>query len=195
MDTGQIGGESARVAQLLDDHHLVVVGSCGQGRDSFARSLAGHFETLDGTRVVRIDGKRVRDVESLCRQLEARLGRGQGAERSIDGMTALLREERAEDRHEFFLWENADELLEADVGTFGRVTNALLAVSAEREFVSADVLMLQRWILVGGEKLGAYAEDAGGQLQSWLAEDGVTPFWEVASCVERPPVLTYRLSE
>ena len=60
-------------------------------------------------------------------------------------------------------------------------------------------------VLLGGEKLGTYAENSDGPLNRWHVDDdrdepaadpvrhGETSFWEVANVVERPPVLTLRL--
>jgi hypothetical protein len=69
----------------------------------------------------------------------------------------------------------------------------MLAVAAEKEHVSPDRLVLQRCVLVGGERLAAYARTDDGPLRSWLLEDGATPFWEVLSSVPHPPVLTYQV--
>ena len=96
-------------------------------------------------------------------------------------------------KREYFLWHEAEALLEADVRLFGALVDAFLGVAAEREHISADRLVLQRVVFLGGSKLGAYAEDPCGQLRRWLEEQDGSPFWEVLSVVERPPVITYRV--
>ena len=74
-----------------------------------------------------------------------------------------------------------------------RLANALLSVAAEREHTCPDLLILQRVVFTGGDKLGAYFEEEGGQFRRWLVEPECDPFEEVHSYVLRPPVLAYRL--
>src|SRR5207247_6640689 len=89
----------------------------------------------------------------------------------------------------YFLWRQADPLLDADVNMFSALVNAFLAVAAEREHISADRLLIQRVVFLGGAKLGAYAEDARGQFCRWLDDDDGSPFWEVINVVQRPAVI------
>jgi hypothetical protein len=89
------------------------------------------------------------------------------------------------------------------VDLFRRLVNALFAVAAETECVSLDPVVLQRVVMLGGSKLGAYAEDDTGQFNRWLIEDAddatsdsrrtESLFWEVQNVIERPPVLVYRM--
>jgi hypothetical protein len=59
--------------------------------------------------------------------------------------------------------------------------------------MDANALVLQRVVFIGSSKLGAYAEDHNGQFNRWLDDSEESPFWEVASIIERPPVLTFRI--
>lgn len=187
--------DPADIAPLLDEHHLVVLGDHPAERDACAEGLRRHLEQrTPDTRVASMEGHRIRDLETFCARLEESLGRPAGTlERSVDRIVECLRTRPGDARHDYLLWRDADTLLEHDVELFGRLVNALIGVAAEREYVSADLLVIQRVVFLGDDKLGAYAEDENGQFRSWLVRDGVTRFWEVASCLERPPVLTYRL--
>ena len=72
------------------------------------------------------------------------------------------------------------------------MVNALLGTAAYHEHVEPDVLVLQRVVFFGGDKLGASAEEPHGQFNAWLTEDD-GDLWEVYACLERPPVMTFRL--
>jgi hypothetical protein len=185
--------EPADVAPLLDEHHLVVLGE-GDDRDAFAERLHDHLAgTVAESSVTVLEGKRVRDLGSFCRMLDGAIGSGEIIEQTVDGVVERLRGCSTGVRHHYFIWHDADTLLEHDVPLFGRLVNAMLGVAAEREHLSPDVLVIQRHIFLGNYKLGAYADDDHGQFRSWLVKDDVTRFWDVASCLERPPVLMYRL--
>jgi len=206
------------IAQLLDEHHLVVIGDDSAVRREFARRLVRHLESRTDSAVVRLDGDAVTDLGGFCREMAARLERidGLGWESrwhaepgdpgepdrvqdvirettSVDGLIDALRRHAPDTRYQYVIWDSADMLLESDVRLFGRIVNALFGVAAEREHVSPDLLLIQRMVLLGGHKLGAYAEDPAGQLRTWVVDHDDSPFWEVASCVARPPVLTYRI--
>jgi hypothetical protein len=96
-------------------------------------------------------------------------------------------------KRRYFIWHDADAMLEADVELFCRLVNAIFAVAAECEHISLDPVVLQRVVFLGGAKLGAYAEDANGQFCRWLEDEDESPFWDVISVVDRPPVITYRI--
>ncbi len=183
----------AGIVQLLDEHHLVVLGEQQDQRVDFARHLAEQLGTIPETQTITIRGDLITDLDSLCSQLEAGLDVCEPITRSVEAVIELLRINRDDQKHQYFIWQDADSLLESDVDLFGQLANAFLGVAAEREHISPDVLVLQRIVFIGGDKLGAYAEEEAGQFCTWLVEDGITVFWEVASCVERPPVLTYQL--
>ena len=95
-------------------------------------------------------------------------------------------------KHRYFVWTDADVLLRRDEDLFSHLVNALLGVAAEQEHITRDSLVLQREVFIGSEALAAYADKPDGQFHRWLDEEG-SPFWEVASVLDGPPVLTYRI--
>jgi hypothetical protein len=181
------------VTQLLDEHHLVVLADRPDRRAEFARSLVAHLETMPDAVTIDLPGQRVTSLPDFCLILEEILHPARPLTATMNSLIRLLRSDPLQARYQYLIWRDADALLEVDVKLFSRLVNALLSVAAEFEYVNPDVLTLQRMVFLGGDKLGAYAEDESGQFCSWLTEDGITRFWEVASCVPRPPVLTYRL--
>jgi hypothetical protein len=183
----------AGIAQLLDEHHLVVLGERPEHRQEFARVLAAHLEAMPETAIISLPGRQATSLEAVCQMLSETFHLARPIRPGIGNIIRLLRSRPLEARHQYFIWHDADALLEADVKLFGRLVNAFLGVAAEFEHVNPDLLTLQRLVFLGGDKLGAYAEDASGQFRAWLIEGGSTPFWEVTTCVDRPPVLTYRL--
>jgi hypothetical protein len=184
---------SAGLVQLLDEHHLVVLGESRERRAGFAAGLSDCLRALPDTQVINLSGDRATDLPSFCRVLAGALGVRRTSRPGLACVVDALRIPATDARRQYFIWEDADAMLEADVALFGRLVNAFLGVAAEQEHISPDLLVLQRVVFFGGDKLGAYAEDERGQFCSWLIEDDTTEFWEVASCVDRPPVLTYRL--
>ena len=193
-DLSQSTTSPADIAQLLDEHHLVVLADEPQRRADFAASLAEHLRSHSDTEVIRLDGSRIASLGNLCGQLELALNDGQPIKHTLPGLISLLRKGSSRIRQQFFIWQDADTLLESDVKLFGRVVNTLFGVAAEHEHIDPDVLLIQRVVFIGSDKLRAYAEDEAGQFCSWLLINGSTPFWEAASCVQRPAVLTYRLN-
>jgi len=181
------------VTQLLDEHHLVVLAEPQQRRTEFARSLAVHLEAMPETALVSLPAGGATTLGAFCRMLSEALHLARPVPPTMDGLIRLLRAGPLQAKHQYFIWHEADALLEADVKLFSRLVNAFLSVAAEFEYVNPDVLTLQRMVFLGGDKLGAYAEDESGQFCTWLTEGGSTRFWEVTSCVSRPPVLAYRL--
>lgn len=181
------------VTQLLDEHHLVVLAEQRERRAEFARGLAAHLEAMPDTAMVGLPGGDATTLDAFCRMLSEALHLAKPIPPNMDGLIRLLRTGPLQARHQYFIWHDADALLEADVRLFSRLVNAFLSVAAEFEYVNPDALTLQRMVFLGGDKLGAYAEDEAGQFCAWLTEGGSTRFWEVTSCVPRPPVLAYRL--
>jgi hypothetical protein len=187
------------ITPLLDDHHLVVLSDSPLTRERFALALRHHLEGQADTKLIVVDGSQTPDIPSFCRQLESQLPARppRGAPtwwRDIHHVIDLLANAPHLRRREYLLWREADVMLEADVATFSRLVNALLGSAAEREHVSPQPLVLERVIFIGGAKLGAYAEDTTGQFCRWLADDDAgSPVWEVASVLERPPVIVYRI--
>jgi hypothetical protein len=190
---------SQDIAPLLDDHHMVVLSDSAEVRSRFALALRHHLQSQADTTVLEIDGTQAPDIPSFCRLLEAELPPREARVapswwRDVHHVIELLTRAPHERRREYLLWRDADVMLEADVTMFGRLVNALFGSAAEREHVSPKPLVLERVIFTGGAKLGAYAEDTHGQFCRWLEDDDAdSPVWEVASVLERPPVIVYRI--
>jgi hypothetical protein len=184
-------GRLADLVQLLEEHHLVVLSDDAPDRARVARAVADHLAGLADAQVVTVDGRRVRRVADLVRSL--RPADGPAPRQSLEGLVAMLRRVSGPARHRFIVWTEADEMLEHDVTAFSEAVNALLAVAVEHEHFSPDRLMLQRVIFLGGDKLGAYAEEEHGQFRRWLLHGGGAPLRAVSEFVARPPVITYRI--
>ena len=191
--------DPAEITQLLDEHHLVVLGE-PVARHRFVRRLGERLASLPDSDVVPIRGDRATGLGSFGRELESALTRAPEPDRvpapGADGVSDIIAALRASPpaaKRQYFLWHDADAMLESDVALFGRIVNALLGVAAEREHISPDRLVIQRTIFLGNDKLGAYAEEEHGQFRTWILAGDTTPFWEVASCLDRPSVLTFRL--
>jgi hypothetical protein len=192
------------VVQLLDDHHLVVCANDPDAAARFGDTLERRLRQLAETEVVVIDGSRATDVTSFCKQIERQIvPRAQRREmvqsrswwRDIASVIHLLRnaaDVAGAPKHRYFIWRQADVLLLEDAALFSRLVNALLGAAAEQEHITPQSLVLQRVVFLGSDALADYAEKPDGQFHRWLDEDG-SPCWEVASVLEGPPVLTYRL--
>ena len=183
----------AEIAQFLDEHHLVVVGDDDARQRELVRALAAHLEAIADAEVIWIDGAAVTDLKSFMGELERGLRTGQPTFESIADVVAALRSAPHNPRHQFFIWEHADELVERDPTLFGRLANAFFGVAAEREHITPGPLVLQRVVFVGGASLRTFAGTVDGPFRSWLIEDEAKSFWEMASCVPRPAVLTYEV--
>jgi hypothetical protein len=182
----------ASVAQLLDEHHLVVLGDDAGDRAAFAASLIEQVELIEGTEVARLPGAAIADVPSFAGALARALSMPT-APRTERGLIELLRATPAPVKRRYVVWEDADATLEKDVRLFGRLAGALLGAAAEHEHLSPDPLVLLRAVFLGGAKLGAYLESERSQFQSWTLDDGTTPFAEVAAILPQPRVMAYRL--
>lgn len=186
-------GWEAGVLQLLEEQHLAAWSLSGGLRVSFAVGLVQFLQGLHEAEVYSIYGRFVTDLDSFCYQLE-RLLPGPRLDRRIDGprgVTALLRERasfpgRPAGRFRFYIWHDADVLLSHDAKLFGRLVDAMAGVAAEAEYVSDDLLLIQRLVLVGGRPLRAYAADPRGQCRCWYQDGLGEPFWRVVTGVDRP---------
>lgn len=187
------------ILQLLDEHHLVVLSDGTARRDRFVRAMHGHLQTMSGVEVLLVNGRSATDLSAFCRELSRSLPSRATIPSEIPSVIRALRDWPTAPRYRYILWRDADAMLEADVELFSRLVNVLCAVAAEFEHLGASgdtsPLVLQRSMFIGTSKLGAYAEDHRGQFCQWLddADDEQSVFWEVMSCVDAPPVLTYRL--
>ena len=186
------------VTQLLDEHHLSAWSSEPQRRLHFAASLGAFLESHRDTEVCTFYGRYITDLESFCYQLERAIP-GAPLARRIDGpggAVALLRERttwglRPPARYRYYIWHDADVLLRHDQRLFGRVLDAIMGVAAEAEYVSDDLLLLHRLVLVGGSLLDVYAEDVRGQCRSWFDDGHAEPFWQVVTGIDAPRVMRF----
>lgn len=189
------------VIQLLDDHHLVVVHDQEEIGERFGDTLIRRLRQMAETQVVVLDGEAVTDVPTFSRLVELqtltrderkKLPQTKTFWRDVPSVINVLRRAPVGVKHRYFIWHKADALLKRDPSLFSHLVNALLGVAAEQEHIAPDTLVIQRAVFIGGERLQAFAEDADSALNRWLDEEG-SPLWEVASVLERPPVLTYRI--
>lgn len=188
-----VGAMTSSVAQLLEEHHLVVLSEDAARLDRFVDSAWRSLESLSGSRVIIVPGELTMSVDAVCRLMELHCGSRKRIPRTVEGLIRLLRDHTPGGRFQYVIWRNADAMLEHDVHLFSEVVNALMGVAAEREHIDPDMLELQRFIFIGGEKLGAYAEEDGGQFRTWLATNGSASLAALKDYVPRPPVLTLRL--
>jgi hypothetical protein len=190
----------ADVTQLLDEQHLVAWSDFAQRRTQFAVSLGQFLGGLRDAEVCTLYGKFITDLDSFCYQLERAIP-GPTLERRVDGpggVVSLLRTRlsfrgRSESKFRFYVWHDADVLLKHDHALFGQLVEALEGVSAEAEFVSDDLLLIHRAVLVGSSMLDVYAEDPNAQCQSWRHDGHDEPFWQMVTGIEKPRFSRYRI--
>lgn len=197
------GGQwQADVAQLLDEHHLVAWSAQARRRLHFAVSLGQFLESQRDVEVCTFYGRFITDMDAFCHQLERAIV-GLPLERRVDGPSGVVnmlrsRQEipgRVPSRYRYYIWHDADVLLREDHRLFGQIAEAMAGVAAEAEYVSDDLLLIQRSVYVGGPMLDVYAEDDRGALRSWLDDGLGQPFWKLVTGVEAPPVLRYGIDQ
>jgi|JRYH01.1.fsa_nt_gb hypothetical protein len=190
------------VMAQLDERHLAVWSHAPSRRSHFAASLAQFLGSQRETDVVVLYGRFIADLEGFCHQLERSIPVDR-LERRLDGtdsVTDALRSRasvrgRCVARSRYIVWNDAEVLLRSDRGLFNRLVDAMLGVSAEAEYASEDLLLIQRCVFVGGAALADYAEDAGGQFRAWLPDGLGDPFWAMVTGVESPQVQTAHIDE
>lgn len=190
----------AAVTQLLDEHHLVAWSELPRLRMHFAVSLGQFLQGLRDVEVFPLYGRFITDLDTFCYQLERSLA-GPMLERRIDGprgVTALLRSRevfrgRTPSKFRFYIWHDADVLLDRDSALFGLLVDAITGVAAEAEYASDDLLLIHRGVFIGGPSLDEYADDPAGQFQSWASDGFGEPFWRVVTGIEHPSVLRYHI--
>lgn len=188
------------VLQYLESNHLVAWSEHARRRLRFAVMLSQFLQGQREAEVCTLYGRNITDLDSFCHQLERALP-GPPLERRIDGprgITSLLRSResfrgRPASKFRFYIWHDADVLLAADHRLFGSILDAIAGVGAEAEFVSDDLLLVHRSVLVGGAGLDAYAEDPLGQCQAWAMDDQGEPFWRLVTGVDAPTFMRYHI--
>ena len=193
-----VGWQPEAMARL-DERHLVVWSEDAPARSRFAASFQQFLGSQPETDVCPFYGSFMTDLDSFCHQLERVMPVGR-LDRRVDGphgVTSALRSResitgRSIGRSRYIIWNDADALLLADKSLFGRLIDAIAGVSAEWEYASDDLLLIQRCVLVGGPALAEYAAEPFGQMRVWAQDAGCKrggrPFWQVVTGLERPPV-------
>lgn len=194
MSRYDVRKQPADVVQLLDEHHLVALSDYPDRRESFCEAIESFLRQVGDTDVVRICGEDAETIDAFCLQLRRWLPDDDEVSPTIAGVAEALRFFPGEPMRRIFVWRDADAMLEHDVETFSRLINAIIAVAAEQEHLTPGSLVIQRLLLVGSSKLGAFADDESSPLRTWLMEeDDELSFWEVSICVDHPRALLYRI--
>ena len=188
----------AELARLLESHHLAAWSSRAAQRAAFAATLASFLAGVEDAQVVPLFGQGATDLESICYQLERSIPGSSPMRRRIDGPQGLVARLRAQDltpgrpptRSRYILWHDPDALIDADEPLFARIADAIAGVAAEAEYATDDYLLITRVVYVGSEALRAYADRDSGQLRSWLRDGSAEPFWQAATGLDAPPLLT-----
>jgi hypothetical protein len=190
----------AEVLQRLDEAHLVAVSDVPARRVEFAAGLARFLAGMRQVEVCPLYGQSITDLETLCQQMERALP-GPRLERRIDGprgLTSFLRQRtegagRPAAKFRYYLWHDADVLLQRSRPLFAKVADMLAGVAAEAEYASDDVLLIHRGVFVGSSLLELYAGDQRGQFRSWLGDGLGEPFWQVVTGLDEPPFTVLRI--
>ncbi len=186
------------VGQMLDEHHLTAWSDLAGRRLQFAVGLGQFLGAQRDTEVCPFYGRYITDLESFCHQLE-RAVPGPSLARRISGpggITDLLRTRtshkgRPASKFRYYIWHDADVLLQRDRALFGQLVDALAGVAAECEYVSDDLLIIQRSVLVGGAAISEYCKDPKGQCRSWFDDGMGEPFWKVVTGIDAPAFNSY----
>lgn len=194
MSRFDVHKQPADVVQLLDEHHLIALSDHAERRDAFSDAIERFLGEVGDADAVSINGEHAESIEAFCTQLRRWMPVDYTVEPTIAGLVEALRYFPGEPMQRVFIWRDADVMLDHDVREFARLVNALFAVAAEQEHLTPGGLIIQRVLITGSSKLGAYADAEDSPFQRWLVEeDDELNLWEVFSCVDHPRVLTYRI--
>jgi hypothetical protein len=195
----------AEALSWTEQAHLVAWSASGARRIAFAAELGQFIQAQEQMEVLPLFGRAIDSIEAFCQQLErsipgAAWGAGGALARRVDGPRGIVNLLRCRDamhrglpaRHRYFIWHDADTLLRRDPRLFAALVEAMMGVAAEAEYVSDDLLLLTRVVLVGGPRLVDYAEEAGG---SWGQAGRGEPFWQLVTGLERPPMRVAAVDE
>lgn len=193
-------GRLADFVQLLDEHHVVAWAENPATRVRFGAALGRFLAGMRDVDLCHLHGKSILDIEAFCDQLEHAVIGPPLARRvsGRDGVVPLLRRREvlsgcAPAKFRYFLWHDADALLCRDRPLFSALTDAIVGVAAESEFVDDDLLLLQRLVLIGGPVLDGYAQDPKGQCRSWLRDASGVSRWRISTGVRKPSFLRYHI--
>jgi hypothetical protein len=191
----------AEALTWTEQAHLVAWSAAAARRIGFATEMGQFIQAQGQMEVLPLQGRYIDSIETFCQQLERSIP-GPPLARRVDGprsITNLLRSRDAMHRgmpahHRYILWHDADVLLRRDPGLLSALLDAMMGVAAEAEYVTDDLLLLTRVILVGGPHLADYAEDDRGSLRGWLPGRG-EPFWSIVTGLHCPPVRVVSIDE
>ena len=192
----------AEALSWTEQAHLVAWSPSVARRIAFATEMGQFIQAQEQMEVLPLYGRCIDGVEAFCQELE-RCIPGSPLARRVDGPRGIVNLLRSRDathrglpaRHRYFIWHDADVLLRRDPRLFGALLDAMMGVAAEAEYVSDDLLLLSRVILVGGPRLADYAAGGASQLQGWLPGVHGEPFWRLVTGLERPPVRVAPIDE
>lgn len=198
--TDRLSSLQAELAQKLEEVHLSAWSADALVRSRFVAELAAGLSRLDDTNVSILPGSAITDLYSFCTQLETALG-CERIRRSIEGprgvVEALSFQPESSNgralRRRFLIWDDAQVLLKANPSLFSRVVEAMLGVSAQLEYASDDLLLLQRIVVVGTPTLDLYAEDRRSALSRWSSARAGAPTWKTLTGLQAPPVVRVNL--
>lgn len=192
----------ADTVALADEAHLVAWSEDPGLRVQFAASLGRFLESQRDVEVLRFHGRHIAALDDFCHQLE-RLMPGPTLDRRVDGprgVTSLLRARptfpgRAAGKWRYYLWHDADHLLATNPDLFARIADAIAGVAAEAEFVSDDMLIIHRAVLIGGPDLREAAANPAGPLAGWYDDGLGDPFWQVVTGIEQPEYIAFHIDQ
>ncbi len=190
----------AELAQSLEDAHVCAWASDALLRSRFVAELAGGLSRLEDTSVAILPGSVITDLYSFCTQLETALGSGR-IRRSVEGPRGVVEALRYQPvqssgralRRRFLVWDDAHVLLAKDAGLFAQLLEAILGVSAQLEYATDDLLLLQRTVLVGAPMLDLYAGDRRSAMSRWSTVRAGAPGWKVLTELAKPAVVRVNL--
>ncbi|MEO1007166.1 MAG: hypothetical protein AAFX79_01205 [Planctomycetota bacterium] len=194
------GQWQADVAALTDESHLVAWSAHPRYQIDFATSLGQYLQAQRHTEVFCFRGRHITNLESFCEQLERGVP-GPTLARRVNGPRGVVSLLRGRDpahcgpasRYRYLLWDDADVLLRQDRTLFSELVDAIIGVAAESEYVSDDLLLLQRAVFVGGLPLKQYADDEDGQFRIWLPDAFDEPFWQVVTGIDGPSATAFNI--
>jgi hypothetical protein len=166
------------LASLLLERHVALVSDDELTRkrasDAASMLLSGQLDS----QLIRLDGQNISDLRSLRLSIDRALPGDDGRPMlaPIDGPRGLLsrlrelphiRMDGHHIKNRWFLWTDADKLLQASPSSFSVAIDAFTGIAAESEYASEDLLLISRVILIGDLTLARCAADDRGPLRSW----------------------------
>lgn len=155
---------------MLEERHLVATTTDTARRDRFGRALRRRLEMNHHATVMDVTAWLDAAVTAARSQAEP-----DGLDAALDDVVRRIRESEDEVRHQYVIWPDVDGLLASDESAVRRAMHDAFAAAAEREFVSPDLLTIQRHVLLGGERTAAFAADPEGPARRWLEGDAAGP--------------------